>query len=47
MSGEGKLNPKGPNKFVPEPHEPFPDQKNYPEKPGRKPNTPTSKPKKK
>ncbi len=43
---ERKLDPRGPNKFEPEKHELFPGQKNYPEKPGRKVNTPTSKPKK-
>lgn len=46
MSGEGKLDPRGPNKFEPEHHEPFPDQKNYPEKPGRKPKKPPKKPSK-
>jgi hypothetical protein len=35
--GATPLDPKGPNKSEPVPHKPFPDQKNYPEKPGRKP----------
>ena len=39
----GKLDPRGPNKFVPEKHEVFPDQGNYPEKPGRKPRKPQKK----
>ena len=26
MAGEGRLDPRGPNKFVPEKHEPFPGQ---------------------
>jgi hypothetical protein len=33
----GTYDPKKGGKFVPEPHKPFPDQTNYPEKTGRKP----------
>ena len=32
--GAGKLDPRGPNKFEPEEHETFPEQENYPAKPG-------------
>jgi hypothetical protein len=28
---------RGPHKAEPTPHEPFPEQENYPEQPGRKP----------